>query len=135
MTSASYHGGAGARSVPELPVPVTIKRNHGRRAQTVRRGLLPAASGESIANAAASLSAAITEEPEPAAYAGPLLWPVISGLLHKDPAWRLGAAQAEWMLRRAADEPAVRARASRPTCPSARLREPPGRCPEVRLAS
>jgi serine/threonine protein kinase len=52
-------------------------------------------------NAVASLSAAITDEPEPAAHAGPLLWPVISGLLRKDPAWRLGAAQAEWMLRRA----------------------------------
>lgn len=32
----------------ELPVPVTIERNHGFRAQTVRRGLLPAAPGESI---------------------------------------------------------------------------------------
>jgi serine/threonine protein kinase len=86
-------------------------------------------------NAAASLSAALTEEPEPAAYAGPLLWPVISGLLRKDPAWRLDAAQAEWMLRRAADEPAVLARTRMATRPSPRLREAPGRCPEVRLAS
>jgi serine/threonine protein kinase len=86
-------------------------------------------------DAAASLSAAITEEPEPAAYAGPLLWPVISGLLRKDPAWRLDAAQAEWMLRRAADEPAVLARTSMPTRPSPRLPEAPGRCPEARLAS
>jgi serine/threonine protein kinase len=56
----------------------------------------------------ASLTAALTDEPQPAAHAGPLLWPVIGGLLRKDPAWRLGAAQAEWMLRRAA-VPAVAA--------------------------
>jgi serine/threonine protein kinase len=86
-------------------------------------------------DAMASLSAAITEEPEPAAHAGPLLWPVISGLLRKDPAWRLDGAQAEWMLRRAADEPAVMARTRLPTCPAPRLPEAPGRCPEVPLAS
>ena len=86
-------------------------------------------------NAAASLSAALTDEPVPVARAGPLLWPVISGLLRKDPAWRLGEAQAEWMLRRAADEPAVMARTRMSTCPSPRLREAPGRCPEARLAS
>ena len=86
-------------------------------------------------NAAASLSAALSEEPEPAAHAGPLLWPVIGGLLRKDPAWRLEGAQAEWMLRRAVDEPAVMARTRMPTCPSPRLPEPPGHCPEVRLAS
>ena len=57
----------------------------------------------------ASLTAALTDEPEPAAQAGPLLWPVISGLLRKDPAWRLSAAQAEWMLRRAAAIPAAAA--------------------------
>jgi eukaryotic-like serine/threonine-protein kinase len=57
-------------------------------------------------NAVASLEAALTEEPVPAAHAGPLLWPVISGLLRKDPAWRLSAGQAEWMLRRAAAAPA-----------------------------
>ena len=57
-------------------------------------------------NALASLDAALIEEPEPAAHAGPLLWPVISGLLRKDPARRLNAAQAEWMLRRAAAVPA-----------------------------
>ena len=86
-------------------------------------------------NAAASLSAAITEEPEPAAHAGPLLWPVISGLLRKDPAWRLDAAQAEWMLRRAAGESAVMASMRMPARPSPRVREAPGRWPEVRLAS
>jgi serine/threonine protein kinase len=53
-------------------------------------------------DALASLAAALNEEPEPAAYAGPLLWPVIRGLLHKDPGGRLGAAQAEQMLLRAA---------------------------------
>ncbi len=86
-------------------------------------------------DALASLSAALTDEPPPAAHAGPLLWPVISGLLRKDPAWRLDGAQAEWMLRRAVDEPAVMARTRMPTRPAPRLREAPGRCPEVRLAS
>jgi serine/threonine protein kinase len=86
-------------------------------------------------NAAASLSAALTDEPVPVAHAGPLLWPVISGLLRKDPALRLDEAQAEWMLRRAVDAPAVMARTRMPTCPSPRLPEAPGRYPEVRLAS
>jgi len=51
--------------------------------------------------ALASLTAAVADEPEPAVHAGPLLWPVISGLLRKEPAARLGAADAERMLRRA----------------------------------
>ena len=51
--------------------------------------------------ALASLAAVIADEPEPAAHAGPL-WPVISGLLRKDPAERLGAAEAERLLRLAA---------------------------------
>jgi serine/threonine protein kinase len=49
--------------------------------------------------ALASLSAVITDEPEVAAHAGPLLWPVISGLLRKDPDERLDAVEAERMLR------------------------------------
>jgi serine/threonine protein kinase len=52
-------------------------------------------------DALASLTAAVTDEPEPATHAGPL-WPAISGLLRKDPDRRLGAAEAERMLRRAA---------------------------------
>jgi serine/threonine protein kinase len=57
--------------------------------------------------AMASLTAVVADEPEPAPHAGPLLWPVISGLLRKDPDERLGAAEAERMLRRAvaADSP------------------------------
>ena len=47
----------------------------------------------------ASLTAVVAEEPEPAPRAGPL-WPVIEGLLRKDPAARLDAAGAEQMLRR-----------------------------------
>lgn len=50
----------------------------------------------------ASLSAAVTDDPEPAGHAGPLLWPVISGLLRKDPASRLAAAAAGEGLGRAA---------------------------------
>ncbi len=45
----------------------------------------------------ASLTAVVADEPEPAPHAGPL-WPVIEGLLGKDPAARLDAAGAERML-------------------------------------
>jgi serine/threonine protein kinase len=62
----------------------------------------------------ASLTAALNDEPAPAAHAGPLLWPLISGLLRKDPARRLGAGQAEWMLGRAAAAPAAMAGTRRP---------------------
>jgi hypothetical protein len=66
--------------------------------------------------ALASLTAVVADEPEPAAHAGPLLWPVISGLLRKDPGQRLDAAQAELMLRRVGTVPAapVGAAAARP---------------------
>src|SRR6266566_4884225 len=47
----------------------------------------------------ASLTAVVADEPEPAPHAGPL-WPVIEGLLRKDPAARLGAAEVELMLNR-----------------------------------
>jgi len=47
--------------------------------------------------ALASLTAVIMDELEPADRAGPL-WPVISGLLRKDPAERLDAAETERML-------------------------------------
>jgi serine/threonine protein kinase len=52
-------------------------------------------------SAIASLTAVVADEPEPAPHAGPL-WPVIEGLLVKDPATRLDAAGAERMLRRIA---------------------------------
>jgi tRNA A-37 threonylcarbamoyl transferase component Bud32 len=48
--------------------------------------------------ALASLTAVVADEPAPAPRAGPL-WPVISGLLRKDPDERLDAAEAERMLR------------------------------------
>jgi len=71
---------------------------------------------DSDAGALASLTAVVADEPEPAAHAGPLLWPVISGLLRKDPDKRLDAAQAELMLRRVGTAPAppVGAGAARP---------------------
>jgi eukaryotic-like serine/threonine-protein kinase len=47
----------------------------------------------------ASLTAVVADEPESAPRAGPL-WPVIEGLLRKDPAARLDAAGAERLLRR-----------------------------------
>ena len=49
----------------------------------------------------ASLTAVVADELEPAPHAGPL-WPVIDGLLRKDPATRLDAAEAEQMLRQVA---------------------------------
>jgi hypothetical protein len=49
--------------------------------------------------ALASLTAVVADEPEPATGAGPLLWPVISALLRKDPTERLDAIEAERMLR------------------------------------
>jgi eukaryotic-like serine/threonine-protein kinase len=57
--------------------------------------------------ALASLTAVVADEPAPAMHAGPLLWPVISGLLRKDPDQRLDAAQAELMLRRVRTAPAA----------------------------
>jgi serine/threonine protein kinase len=56
----------------------------------------------------ATLTAAVADEPEPAVHAGPLLWPVINGLLRKEPGARLGAAEAERLLRRAARPPQAR---------------------------
>jgi serine/threonine protein kinase len=52
-------------------------------------------------NVLASLTAVVTGEPDPATHAG-ILWPVISGLLRRDPDKRLDAAEAERMLRRVA---------------------------------
>jgi eukaryotic-like serine/threonine-protein kinase len=51
-------------------------------------------------DALVSMTAVVADEPKPAAHAGPLLWPVISGLLCKDPDGRLDAAATELMLRR-----------------------------------
>jgi serine/threonine protein kinase len=60
-------------------------------------------------DALASLTAAVADEPEPAVHAGPRLWPVISGLLRKNPDERLDAAAAERMLHRVANPPAMAA--------------------------
>jgi eukaryotic-like serine/threonine-protein kinase len=57
------------------------------------------------ANALASISAVITDELAPATHAGPL-WPVLSGLLRKDPDNRLGAAETERLLRGVSAAPA-----------------------------
>ena len=58
-------------------------------------------------NMIASLTAVVADEPEPAPRAGPL-WPVIEGLLRKDPAARLDAAGAERLLRQIAPAQAAR---------------------------
>jgi serine/threonine protein kinase len=58
-------------------------------------------------SALATLTAVVADEPDPPVHAGPL-WPVISGLLRKDPDQRLGVNETELMLRRvAAPEPAT----------------------------
>src|SRR5580704_2173326 len=49
----------------------------------------------------ATLTAVVTDDPEPATHAGPLR-PVIDGLLRKDPDERLGAAETGQLLRRIA---------------------------------
>jgi serine/threonine protein kinase len=54
--------------------------------------------------ALATLTAVVADELEQAAHAGPLE-PVIRGLLRKDPAQRLGAAEAGELLRQAAEPP------------------------------
>jgi eukaryotic-like serine/threonine-protein kinase len=51
----------------------------------------------------ASLTAVVADEPDPPTHAGPL-WPVISGLLRKDPEARLAAAEAGQLLSRIAEK-------------------------------
>ena len=57
------------------------------------------------ANALASITAVITDELAPATHAG-ALWPVLSGLLRKDPDSRLDAAETERLLRGVSAAPA-----------------------------
>src|SRR5262249_9470498 len=59
-------------------------------------------------DAMASLAAVGADEPVPSFRAGPALWPVISGLLRKDPRARLDADAAEQLLRRVVAPPAAR---------------------------
>ncbi len=77
--------------------------------------------------ALASLTAVVTEEPDPPVHAGPL-WPVISGLLRKDPGQRLSADEVEQQLQELAEpeagdevpvgaEPRADAGPARPTGP------------------
>jgi serine/threonine protein kinase len=54
------------------------------------------------AGALATLMAVVSDPPDPPRRAGPM-WPVISGLLVADQAGRLGADEAEQLLRRAAE--------------------------------
>jgi eukaryotic-like serine/threonine-protein kinase len=57
------------------------------------------------ANVLASITAVVTDELAPATHAGPL-WPVLSGLLRKDPDQRLDAAETEQLLRDVSGAPA-----------------------------
>ena len=68
-------------------------------------------------NALASLTAVVADEPDPPTHAGPL-WPVIRGLLRKDPEARLTAAETEQLLHRVLAAP-DRARPNQvPTVPT-----------------
>jgi eukaryotic-like serine/threonine-protein kinase len=71
----------------------------------------------------ASLTAVVADEPEPAPRAGPL-WPVIEGLLRKDPAARLDAAGAERMLRRIASADPAEAATLAEAAPPAEVAPP-----------
>jgi eukaryotic-like serine/threonine-protein kinase len=68
------------------------------------------------ANVLASITAVVTDELAPATHAGPL-WPVLSGLLRKDPDQRLDAAETERLLR---DVSAAPAYVATPAAPSPR---------------
>lgn len=68
------------------------------------------------ANVLASITAVVTDELAPATHAGPL-WPVLSGLLRKDPDQRLDAAETERLLR---DVSAAPAYVVTPSAPSPR---------------
>ncbi len=73
------------------------------------------------ANALASITAVVTDELAPASHAGPL-WPVLSGLLRKNPDQRLDAAETERMLRGVRAAPAY---VASPATPSPRRSQGP----------
>jgi hypothetical protein len=66
--------------------------------------------------ALATLTAVVTDEPDPFRHAGPLEL-VISGLLRKDPRTRLGTADAEWMLHHVLEQDTAAARTANMTGP------------------
>jgi serine/threonine protein kinase len=81
----------------------------------------------------ATLTAVVLDEPEEAVHAGPL-WPVISGLLRKDPDERFDAAETERVLREVSGdgEPARAESPSRRIRPSFwRVRQASSRVPPV----
>ena len=82
----------------------------------------------------ASLTAVVTDEPDPPRRAGPL-GPVISGLLRKDPGARLGADDAERMLRNALEQDTAAVRTA-PMARTAPMEAPPVSrpAPDVELA-
>jgi serine/threonine protein kinase len=78
----------------------------------------------------ATLTAVVVDEPEEAVRAGPL-WPVISGLLRKDPGERLDVAEAEQLLREVADHDEA---AAQPDVAEDTVGEPSAAVPSPRRA-
>ncbi|GAA1629569.1 hypothetical protein GCM10009744_16960 [Kribbella alba] len=64
-----------------------------------------------------TMTAAVTEAPDPAPLAGPL-WPVLEGLLRKDPAARMDGPTARRLLQEAASAPTQQADSIARTLPS-----------------
>ena len=71
----------------------------------------------------ATLTAVVLDEPEEAVHAGPL-WPVISGLLRKDPDERFDAAETERALRAVSDHDEPARVAVAPETPGATVASP-----------
>jgi serine/threonine protein kinase len=81
--------------------------------------------------ALATLTAVVADELEPATHAGPLE-PVIAGLLRKDPAQRLGAAEAGELLRQVAEPHVAEPQAAEPLPMPAPVASPRPVAPEPR---
>jgi serine/threonine protein kinase len=110
---------------PQYMAPERVRHGHALAASdlwSLGATLYAAVEGRSPyerPSAMATLTALAVEEPDPARRAGPLQ-PVLDGLLRRDPAARIGVAEAERLLRAAASAaPAQRRRrASAPKRPA-----------------
>jgi eukaryotic-like serine/threonine-protein kinase len=81
-----------------------------------------------------TLTAVVSDEPDPFRHAGPLEL-VISGLLRKDPGTRLDAEDAEWMLHHVLEQDNAAARTAPMTGPDTARRADTGPAPASGLAA